>query len=46
MDAVVLDDSTLLHPQELTPIERLERCIYLADERHIAAKYVAGTRLF
>ena len=46
LDAVVLDDSALAHPQELTPIERLERCIYLADERHIAAKYVAGTRLF
>lgn len=46
LDAVVLDDSALVHPQELTPIERLERCIYLADERHIAAKYVAGTRLF
>ena len=46
LDAVVLDDSDLVHPQELTPIERLERCIYLADERHIAAKYVAGTRLF
>lgn len=42
LDAVVLDDSALVHPQELTPIERLERCIYLADERHIAAKYVAG----
>ena len=46
LDAVVLDDSALVHPQELTPNERLERCIYLADERHIAAKYVAGTRLF
>lgn len=45
-DAVVLDDSTLEHPQELSLRARLERCIYLADERHIAAKYVAGTRLF
>ena len=45
-DAVVLDDSALDHPQELTLRARLERCIYLADERHIAAKFVAGTRLF
>lgn len=45
-DAVVLDDTTLEHPQELSLRARLERCIYLADERHIAAKYVAGTRLF
>ena len=45
-DAVVLDDSALEHPQELSLRARLERCIYLADERHIAAKFVAGTRLF
>lgn len=45
-DAVVLDDSALDHPQELTLRARLERCIYLADERHIAAKFVAGRRLF
>ena len=34
LDAVVLDDSALVHPQELTPIERLERCIYLRSEEH------------
>lgn len=45
-DALVLDDSTLEHPQELTLRARLERCIYLADERHITAKFVRGTRLF
>ena len=45
-DALVLDDSSLEHPQELTLRARLERCIYLADERHIAAKFVSGTRLF
>ena len=45
-DALVLDDSALEHPQELTLRARLERCIYLADERHIAAKFVAGTRIF
>lgn len=45
-DAVVLDDAALVHPQELSLRARLERCIYFADDRHIAAKYVAGRRLF
>lgn len=45
-DAVVLDDSALDHPQELEVRARLERCIYLADDRQIAAKYVRGNRLF
>ena len=45
-DAVVIDDSTLLHPQTLTLRDRLERIVYLADERHITAKYAAGKRLF
>ena len=43
-DCVVLDDSTILHPQELSLRSRLERCFYLADERHISAKYVRGTK--
>lgn len=46
LDAVVLDDSALEHPQELSVRARLERCIYLADERCNAAKYVSGRRLF
>lgn len=46
MDALVLDDSELEHPQELSIRARLERCLYLADERQIAAKYVAGEKLF
>lgn len=41
-DAVVLDDSSLRTPMELTPIQRLERVIYLSDDRVAAAKYVAG----
>lgn len=45
-DVVVLDDSRLGHPQELTPEQRLERLLYLADEREVFAKYVAGKRLF
>jgi len=46
MDALVLDDRNLPHPQELTTLERLERMIYLADERNIVHKYVAGEMLF
>ena len=45
-DVVVLDDSNLDHPQQLTVHERLERIAYLGDERNIHAKFVAGTRLF
>ena len=44
-DAVVLDDTTLDHPQELTLRARLERCIYLSDGRQVAAKYAAGRKI-
>ncbi len=46
LDAVVLDDTALDHPQELTLRARLERCIYLADERQVHAKYAAGRKIF
>jgi len=45
-DAVVLDDSDLDHPQELTTHERLERVVYLGSERNICGKYVRGRKLF
>ena len=45
-DAIVIDDSTIPHPQELGLHERLERALYIADDRHLCAKYVAGDRLF
>lgn len=45
-DAVVIDDSTLKHPQELNARERLERLVYLAEDRHIIAKFVSGRKLF
>lgn len=45
-DMLVLDDSGLPHPQELDVKDRLERFIYLSDERHIAGKYVAGRKLW
>ena len=41
-DAVVLDDSSLRHPQKLSVKERLERLIYLADGRSMTAKFVNG----
>lgn len=44
-DAVVMDDSTLRHPQELTVLERLERLIYLAEDKHMVEKYVSGKQL-
>ena len=45
-DAVVLDDTTLVHPQELNVMERLERAVYLGLDRDgILAKYAAGEQL-
>ena len=45
-DAVVLDDTSLPHPQDLTLPERLERAIYLGLDTHgIRAKYVAGKQI-
>ena len=45
-DAVVLDDSVLPHPQELTLAERMERAVYLGlDEKKISAKFVAGNKI-
>ena len=45
-DALVIDDSSLATPRELSFSERLERLPYLADARHIKAKYVSGQQLF
>jgi len=41
-DAVILDDSNLPSPLEFSVKERLERLIYLSDERNIKGKYVGG----
>ncbi len=45
-DAVVLDDENLPAPREFSTHERLERIVYLGDDRNIAAKFVAGRKLF
>ncbi len=46
LDVLVMDDQTLRSPKKLTLAERLERLIYLADERNISSKYVAGNQIF
>lgn len=45
-DAVVIDDSILKYPQFIDIKGRLERIIYLADDREVKAKYVRGIKLF
>lgn len=44
-DAVVLDDSGLRHPQELSVRERLERMIYLSGKEQITGKYIRGQKV-
>lgn len=45
-DALVLDDSRLARPRELTARERIERFVYLADEGgRISMKFVAGRQV-
>ena len=46
MDAVILDDSRLCHGEMQTVEKRLERMVYLADQREVVSKYVRGTKLF
>lgn len=46
LDAVVLDDSNLDHPQPLPVRSRLERIAYLGDDRNIYSKYAAGLQIF
>lgn len=45
-DALILDDSSLPHPQPLSLEERLERFIYLSDDRNIKGKFTEGSRIF
>jgi guanine deaminase len=41
-DALVIDDSELAASSPLSIPERLERVVYLSNDRHIQAKYVRG----
>lgn len=45
LDALVLDDSNIPHPQELTTRDRFERMLYLATSANLCAKYVAGNKV-
>lgn len=45
-DALILNDEGMRSPREFSLMERLERMIYLADERNISGKYVAGRLLW
>ena len=44
-DAVVLNDESFGDNSDFTLKERLERIIYLSDDRNIIAKYVAGNKV-
>ena len=42
-DALVVDDSQICAPREISPLERLERCVHLGSEgARLTRKYVAG----
>lgn len=45
-DAVVLDDSRLRHPQELSVRDRPERMICLSDDRNVSEVYVQGRKTY
>ncbi len=45
-DAVVIDDSKVKHPQELSVKERVERLVYLAEDRCVMSKFVGGRKIF
>lgn len=44
-DALVIDDAPLAPPFPLSLRERLERVVYLSDDRNILAKYVRGVSI-
>ena len=45
-DALVIDDSRYNFSPQLTLSDRLNRTIYLSEDRDIAHKFVQGTQLF
>lgn len=44
-DAIVLDDSNIKSPYELSVEDRMTRLIYLADDRNVVDVYVRGSKL-
>ena len=41
-DALVIDDSELQIDEDYSLLQRLERFVYIGDDRHIAARYCQG----
>lgn len=46
LDVVVLQDENLKSPRALSVRERLERLIYLSDDRNVVVKYVNGVKMY
>ena len=44
-DALILDDAGIRHPQEISTRDRLERLVYLSDDRNLVGKYVQGRKV-
>ena len=44
-DAVILNSSTIPTSLSLSPKDRLERLVYLSDDRNITGKYVSGRKI-
>ena len=44
-DAVILNSSTIPTPLSLSPKDRLERLVYLSDDRNRTGKYVSGRKI-
>jgi guanine deaminase len=44
-DALVIDDTDFAPPGTLSIQERLERAVYLSDDRHISAKWARGVKI-
>ncbi|MDU1335119.1 MAG: hypothetical protein E6953_08420, partial [Veillonella sp.] len=42
LDALIIDDTSLFDLNERSLEERLERWLYVGDDRHIIERYVAG----
>lgn len=45
LDLLALSDDRLPHPQPLNLEQRLERMLYLADDRNLIGKYVKGRKM-
>jgi len=43
-DALVIDDKVLACPFDLSLRDRLERAVYICDDKHIRAKYIRGKK--